>query len=131
MESMNIGQAASASGVSAKMIRHYEEVGLVRPPKRTASNYRTYSASDVHVLRFVKRARTLGFSMPDIKNLLTLWQDKGRPSASVKKIAARHIAELKHKIAELQSLVGALEHLARHCQGDERPECPILDDLAR
>lgn len=131
MESMNIGQAASASGVSAKMIRHYEDVGLVRPPKRTASNYRTYSASDVHVLRFVKRARALGFSMADIKNLLALWQNKGRPSASVKKIAGTHIDELKRKIAELQSMVQALEHLTRHCHGDERPECPILDDLGR
>ena len=131
MESMNIGQAATASGVSAKMIRHYEEVGLVRPPKRTASNYRTYSASDVHVLRFVKRARALGFSMPDIKNLLALWQNKSRPSAAVKKIAGKHIAELKRKIIELQSLVSALEHLARHCRGDQRPECPILEDLAK
>ena len=131
MESMNIGQAATASGMSAKMIRHYEEIGLVRAPRRTASNYRTYSASDVHVLRFVKRARTLGFSMADIKDLLALWQNKGRPSASVKKIAGRHIAELKRKIAETESLVAALEHLTRHCQGDERPECPILDDLAR
>jgi MerR family copper efflux transcriptional regulator len=131
MESMNIGQAAAASGVTAKMIRHYEEMGLVRPPRRTASNYRTYSASDVHVLSFVKRARTLGFSMADIKDLLALWENKGRPSASVKKIAGRHIAELKRKIAETQSLVAALEHLSRHCHGDERPECPILDDLAR
>ncbi len=119
MESINIGQAATASGVSAKMIRHYEEVGLIRLPKRTASNYRTYSGSDVHVLRFIKRARTLGFSMTDIKDLLALWQNKGRPSAAVK------------KIAEPQSLVAALEHLVRHCHGDERPECPILDDLAR
>jgi len=131
MESMNIGQAAAASGVTAKMIRHYEEIGLVRPPRRAASNYRTYSASDVHVLSFVKRARTLGFSMADIKDLLALWENKGRPSASVKKIAGRHIAELKRKIAETQSLVAALEHLSRHCHGDERPECPILDDLAR
>ena len=131
MESMNIGQAATASGVSAKMIRHYEEVGLVRPPKRSASNYRTYSGNDVHVLRFIKRARTLGFSMTDIKQLLALWQNKSRPSASVKKIAGSHIAELKRKIAETQSRVVALEHLARHCHGDERPECPILDDLAR
>ena len=130
MESMNIGQAARASGMSAKMIRHYEEIGLVRAPRRTASNYRTYSASDVHVLSFVKRARTLGFAMADIKDLLALWQNKGRPSASVKKIAGRHIAELKRKIAETQSLVAALEHLSRHCHGDERPECPILDDLA-
>jgi MerR family copper efflux transcriptional regulator len=131
MESMNIGQAASASGVSAKMIRHYEEVGLVRPPRRTASNYRTYSASDVHVLRFVKRARTLGFSMQDIKELLALWQNKGRPSASVKKIAARHISDLKRKVAEMESMIQALEHLAQNCHGDERPECPILEDLAR
>ena len=131
MESLNIGQAAAACGVSEKMIRHYEEIGLVPPPRRTASNYRTYSASDVHVLSFVKRARTLGFSMADIKDLLALWENKGRPSASVKKIAGRHIAELKRKIAETQSLVAALEHLSRHCHGDERPECPILDDLAR
>ena len=131
MESMNIGQAAAASGVTAKMIRHYEEIGLVRPPTRTATNYRKYSQTDVHMLRFIKRARALGFSMPDIKELLALWQSKGRSSASVKKIAGRHIAELKHKIAETQSMVAALEHLARHCHGDERPECPILDDLAR
>jgi DNA-binding transcriptional MerR regulator len=116
MESMNIGQAAAACGVTAKMIRHYEEIGLVPPPRRTASNYRTYSASDVHVLSFVK---------------LALWGNKGRSSASVKKIAGRHIAELKRKIAETQSLVAALEHLSRHCHADERPECPILDDLAR
>ena len=131
MESMNIGQAATASGVTAKMIRHYEEIGLVRPPNRTASNYRRYSHNEVHVLRFIKRARALGFSMPEIKELVALWQSKGRSSASVKKIASRHIAELKQKIAETQSMVGALEHLARHCHGDERPECPILDDLAR
>jgi Cu(I)-responsive transcriptional regulator len=131
MESMNIGQAATASGVSAKMIRHYEEAGVVRPATRTSSNYRTYSASDVHVLRFVRRARTLGFSMADIKELLALWQNKARPSAAVKKIAGRHIDELKRKLAELESMVQALEHLARHCHGDERPECPILDDLAR
>src|SRR5258708_6203346 len=130
MESMNIGQAATASGMSAKMIRHYEEIGLVRAPRRTASNYRTYSASDVHVLRFVKRARTLGFSMMDIKDLLALWQNKGRSSASVKKIAGRHIAERKRKIEETESLVAALEHRTRHCQGDHRPECPSLADLA-
>ena len=131
MQSMNIGQAATASGVTAKMIRHYEEIGLVRPPSRTAANYRKYSENEVHILRFIKRARALGFSMPDIKELLGLWQSKGRSSASVKKIAGRHIAELKQKIAETQSMVAALEHLARHCHGDERPECPILDDLAR
>lgn len=131
MESMNIGQAATASGVTAKMIRHYEEIGLVRPPNRTASNYRRYSQNEVHVLRFIKRARALGFSMLDIKELLALWRSKSRSSASVKKIAARHISELKQKIEETQAIVAALEHLARHCQGDERPECPILDDLGR
>jgi MerR family transcriptional regulator, copper efflux regulator len=130
MDAMNIGQAAKASGVSAKMIRHYEEIGLVRAPARTASNYRKYSDKEVHVLRFIKRARTLGFSMPDIRELVNLWLSEGRSSAAVKKIAHRHIAELNRKISETQSLVCALEHLARHCHGDERPECPILDDLA-
>lgn len=130
METMNIGQASAASGVSAKMIRHYEEIGLVKQPKRSMSNYRTYSGTDVHVLRFIKRARTLGFSVTDIKELLALWQNKSRSSASVKKIAGAHIDALKRKIAELQSIVLALDHLVRHCHGDERPECPILDDLA-
>ncbi len=128
---MNIGQASAASGVSAKMIRHYEDIGLVRPPKRTESNYRTYSHTDVHVLRFIKRARTLGFAVGDIKQLLALWQNKSRPSAAVKKIARDHIDELKRKIAELESMVEALEHLARNCHGDERPHCPILEDLAK
>lgn len=131
MESMNIGHAATASGVSAKTIRHYEEVGLVRPPKRTASNYRTYPASDVHLLRFVKRARALGFSMADIKRLLALWQNKGRSSASAKNIAGRHIDELRRKRAEMESMIQALEHLTRNCHGDTRPQCPILDDLGR
>ncbi len=130
MESMNIGQAAAASGMSAKMIRHYEQIRLVRRPKRTASNYRTYSGSDVHLLRFIRRARTLGFSVLDIKELLRLWQNKARSSSAVKAIARRHIEELKRKIAELESMVGALAHLARNCHGDERPDCPILDDLA-
>ena len=130
MEAMNIGQASAASGVSAKMIRHYEEIGLVPQPHRTASNYRTYSGTDVHVLRFVRRARTLGFSVTDIKELLALWQNKSRSSASVKKVAHAHIDELKRRIVQLQSMVEALEHLARHCHGDGRPECPILEDLA-
>ena len=129
MESMNIGQAASASGLSAKTIRHYEEIGLVRQPKRTVSNYRSYSGTDVHVLRFIKRARTLGFAVAEIKELLALWQNKTRTSAAVKKIAGAHIDDLKRKIAELQSMVDALEHLARNCHGDERPGCPILEDL--
>jgi MerR family transcriptional regulator, copper efflux regulator len=129
MPSMNIGQASAASGVSAKMIRHYEGIGLVRPPKRTLSNYRTYSGIDVHVLRFIKRARSLGFPVTDIKALLALWQNKGRSSAAVKKIARAHVDELKRKIAALESMVQALEHLERHCHGDGRPECPILEHL--
>jgi len=111
------------------MIRHYEEIGLVRPPKRSVSNYRTYSGNDVHVLRFVKRARSLGFSVTEIKQLLALWQNKSRSSAAVKRIARAHIDELKRKLAELGSMVEALEHLEGHCHGDERPECPILEHL--
>jgi len=128
---MNIGQASAASGVTAKMIRHYEEIGLTRPPGRTAANYRTYSDNEVHVLRFIKRARMLGFGVTDIKDLLGLWQDKSRSSASVKRIARKHVAELERKIAELQSMVSTLEDLARHCHGDHRPECPILEELER
>lgn len=128
---MNIGQAAAASGISAKMIRHYEDIGLTRRPGRTASNYRTYSENDVHVLRFVRHARTLGFGMADIKELVGLWQNKARSSAAVKKIAGRHVDELQRKIAELQAMVRTLEHLTRHCHGDHRPECPILEELER
>jgi Cu(I)-responsive transcriptional regulator len=128
---MNIGQAAAASGVSAKMIRHYEQTGLTRQPKRTHSNYRTYSDTEVHVLRFIKRARTLGFSVAEIKELLALWQNKSRSSAAVKKIAGKHVEDLKRRLAELEAMVETLEHLTRHCHGDARPECPILDDLAR
>ena len=128
---MNIGQAASASGVSAKMIRHYEASGLIRAPRRTASNYRAYSENDVHALRFVKRARSLGFSMADIKTLLNLWQNKSRSSSAVKRIAGRHIAELERRIAEQQSMLRTLQHLAHHCHGDHRPECPILEELGK
>lgn len=128
---MNIGQASAASGVTAKMIRHYEDTGLIRPPRRTASNYRSYADTDVHVLRFVKGARNLGFGVSDIRQLLGLWQNKSRSSAAVKRIARSHIDELERKIAELQSMVRTLEHLAEHCHGDDRPECPILEELAR
>lgn len=127
---MNIGQAATASGVSAKMIRHYEASGLVRAPRRTASNYRAYSDNDVHVLRFIKRARTLGFGMADIKTLLGLWQDKSRSSSAVKRVARAHVEELERKIADLQAMVRTLEHLVHHCHGDHRPECPIIEELA-
>ena len=128
---MNIGQAAAASGVSAKMIRHYEEIGLTRAPGRTTSNYRTYSDNDVHVLRFIRHARTLGFGMADIKELVGLWQNRSRSSAAVKRVAGKHLADLERKIAELQAMARTLQHLTRHCHGDHRPECPILEDLAK
>jgi Cu(I)-responsive transcriptional regulator len=128
---MDIGRAAKESGVSVKMIRHYEAIGLLPPPARTLANYRVYGPNDVHVLRFIKRARTLGFSMEDIKELVGLWKNRSRSSAAVKKIAGRHLEELTRKIAELQSIAATLEHLTKHCHGDHRPECPILEDLSR
>lgn len=127
---MNIGEASSATGVSAKMIRYYESIGLIRAPLRTGSNYRVYGEDEVHVLRFVKRARTLGFSVEETATLLALWQDKTRASAEVKEVATGHIAALETKIAELQGMVRTLKHLAHCCGGDNRPDCPILDDLA-
>jgi Cu(I)-responsive transcriptional regulator len=128
---MNIGEAAVASGVSAKMIRHYESIGLIRAPLRTESNYRVYSTEDVHVLRFIKRARTLGFSIEKTAMLLGLWQDRSRASADVKQLALTHIAELEERILELQEMVSTLKHLAECCSGDDRPDCPILNDLAQ
>ena len=127
---MDIGRASRESGVSVKMIRHYEAIGLLPKVARTFANYRVYGPSDVHVLRFIRRARDLGFSMDDIKELLGLWQNRSRSSASVKKIAGKHIDELKAKIEELRSMVDTLEHLTKHCHGDHRPDCPILDDLS-
>jgi Cu(I)-responsive transcriptional regulator len=127
---MNIGQAADASGVSAKMIRYYEQIGLIRPPSRTGSNYRVYGSDEVHVLRFIRRSRTLGFSIEETSALLALWQDKTRASGEVRDIASEHISALETKIAELESMVGTLKHLVHCCQGDNRPDCPILDDLA-
>lgn len=128
---MNIGQAAERSGVSAKMIRYYEEIGLITAPLRTDSNYRVYSPDQIHVLRFIKRARTLGFSVDETATLLGLWQDRARASAEVKEVATTHIAALETKIAELQGMVKTLKHLAHCCNGDNRPDCPILDDLAQ
>ncbi len=128
---MNIGEAASAAGVSAKMVRYYESIGLIRPPARTQAGYRVYAAEDVHTLRFIKRARSLGFSMEETADLIALWRDKDRASAEVKAFALRHVADLERRIAELRGMADTLRHLASHCHGDARPDCPILDDLAR
>jgi Cu(I)-responsive transcriptional regulator len=126
----NIGEVARRSGVSAKMIRHYEALRLLRKPRRTASGYRVYDDKDVHTLRFVRRARDLGFSMKEIQRLVGLWQDRNRASAEVRRVAQRHVAALEAKILELQSMRRTLEVLVRNCHGDARPDCPILDDLA-
>ena len=128
---LDIGRASKSSGVSVKMIRHYEAIGLLKDVARTYANYRVYCDKDVHALRFIKRARTLGFAMGDIRELLALWQNKSRPSASVKRIAGRHMQDLKRRILEMQSMVATLEHLTHNCHGDSRPDCPILDDLGR
>jgi MerR family transcriptional regulator, copper efflux regulator len=128
---VDIGHASKASGVSVKMIRHYEAIGLLKKVARTYANYRVYSANDVHTLRFIKRARSLGFPVEDIRELLSLWQNKSRPSAAVKRIAAGHMEGLKRRIAEMQEMVETLEHLSHHCHGDQRPDCPILEDLAK
>lgn len=127
---MNIGQAAKESGVSAKMIRYYESIDLIKAGRRTDSNYRTYGESDVHTLRFIKRARTLGFSLEQIKDLLSLWQDPARASANVKAIAEAHVEELQQRIRELEEMRDTLSHLAHSCAGDHRPDCPILQSLA-
>ena len=130
MEPVNIGEAAKASGVSAKMIRHYESIGLLPAAGRTHSGYRTYTESDLHRLRFVKRARNLGFSIKQIEDLLALWGDRRRSSAKVKALTQKHIAELEARIAEMQAMKQALQHLAHQCHGDERPDCPIIEELA-
>jgi MerR family copper efflux transcriptional regulator len=127
---LNIGEAAKASGVTAKMIRHYEAIGLLPPARRTGAGYRTYGDPDVRVLQFIHRGRALGFSLDQIAALLTLWQDKGRASADVRQLARRHIDALDRKIAELGAMKRTLEALADSCHGDQRSDCPILDDLA-
>ncbi|MCA1370356.1 Cu(I)-responsive transcriptional regulator [Bradyrhizobium sp. BRP14] len=127
---MNIGDVSRASGVSTKMIRYYEEIGLIPTAHRTEAGYRIYRDNDVHRLRFIRRARDLGFSVTQLTELLTLWSDRHRASADVKRIARQHIAELEHKVQELRAMTDALKHLAEHCHGDHRPECPILEDLA-
>jgi Cu(I)-responsive transcriptional regulator len=127
---LNIGDAAQASGVSAKMIRHYEAIGLLPAARRTASGYRVYGDQDVRVLQFIHRGRALGFSLEKIAELLALWQDQGRASLDVRRLAEQHIAALNRKIDELQSMKRTLETLAHSCHGDQRSDCPILDDLA-
>ena len=127
---MNIGHTARVSGVSAKMIRHYEGIGLIPKASRTDSGYRTYGAKDVHTLRFIRQARNLGFSIKQIEELLGLWRNQRRPSSKVKALALAHIEELDARIRELEAMKQTLQALALHCHGDERPECPILDGLA-
>lgn len=125
-----IGEAARRAGVSARMVRHYESLGLLAPVHRTDSGYRQYSEADVHALRFIRRGRGLGFSMEEIGTLLGLWQDQSRASSQVKAIAQRHIQSLAERIAAMQSMQRTLQTLVRCCHGDDRPDCPILDDLA-
>ncbi len=127
---MNIGEAARQSGVSAKMIRYYESIGLITAPQRTQAQYRVYAGDDLHTLRFIRRARHLGFSLDETRALLALWRDKSRASSDVKRLAMDHVRDLEAKAAELQAMADTLRHLAETCQGDGRPDCPILSDLA-
>lgn len=127
---MNIGEAAAASGVSAKMIRYYEAVGLVAPAGRSAAGYRRYGDADVQTLRFLRRARSLGFSVGQMRELLALWRDENRASADVKRLALAHAAQLEEKAQAIAEMGRALRHLADRCGGDGRPDCPIIDDLA-
>ena len=126
----NIGEAARRSGVSAKMVRHYESLGLLPTVQRTESGYRQYGEAEVHTLRFIRRARDLGFSMDEIGQLLKLWQNRRRSSAEVRRIASRHIEDLSRKLAEMEAMRRTLQHLVHCCHGDERPDCPILDELS-
>ncbi len=127
---MHIGAIARKSGIPAKTIRYYESIGLIDSAARTESGYRVYGPEDVHTLRFVQRARGLGFSVGDVGKLLTLWRDRRRSSAQVKALAESHVAQIDHKIAELQAMRDTLVHLVERCHGDDRPDCPILEDLA-
>ena len=126
---MNIGEAAKASGVSAKMIRYYEQTGLIPEAGRSAAGYRTYTTTEVQMLRFVRRARDLGFTVDRIAELRALWRDRSRHSADVKQLALSQIDGLRRKIHEMEDMVATLEHLAHGCNGDHRPDCPILADL--
>lgn len=127
---MNIGEASKSSGISAKMIRYYESIGLISPAGRTDSGYRVYSDHDLHTLHFVRRARDLGFSVEQMNELLALWKDRSRASADVKRIALEHVQELERKAEALRDMAATLKHLAEHCQGNDRPDCPILEGLS-
>ncbi len=127
---MNIGRASELSGVSAKMIRYYESTGLIPKAPRHDSGYRDYGDADVHRLRFIRRARDLGFTVEQIGELLDLWSDRSRASADVKAFALEHVERLREKMAEIDAMVGTLETLAGHCHGDDRPDCPIIEGLA-
>lgn len=127
---MNIGEVSKLSDLNAKMIRRYEEEGIIPRAGRNLSGYRQYTEKDVHILRFVKRARELGFSMKDVKELLGLWKNKARTSAQVKNLAHKHIQELEKKLFEIESMLSTLQHLVKHCHGDHRPDCPILEELS-
>ena len=127
---MTIGEASAASGVSAKMIRYYESIGLIQPAGRSPAGYRIYGESDLRTLRFLKRARSLGFSVGQMRELLALWRDEKRASADVKRLALAHVAALDLKAREMAEMSSALRHLAEQCEGDHRPDCPIIDDLA-
>jgi len=126
---VTIHEASLSTGISAKMIRHYESIGLIAAPVRSENRYRHYAERDLHELAFIRRARDLGFSIEDIRHLLALWRDRSRSSAEVKSIALRHIAVLEEKAAALHAMSETLKHLASHCHGDHRPDCPILDAL--
>ncbi|MGJ7537021.1 MULTISPECIES: Cu(I)-responsive transcriptional regulator [unclassified Variovorax] len=129
--SVAIGEAAQRSGVSARMVRHYEGLGLLPAVARTESGYRQYGEADIHTLRFIKRSRDLGFSMEEIAELVGLWNNRRRASSSVKRIAEKHLGELEQRIADMQSMRNTLAHLVHCCHGDSRPDCPILDDLSK
>lgn len=127
---MNIGQASAASGISAKMIRHYESIGLIDEAERTSAGYRIYTRKDLETLRFIRSSRDLGFSVDQIRELLALWRDRNRASSDVKRVALGHVAELEAKMRQLQEMADTLRHLVAHCHGDDRPDCPIIKQLA-